>query len=441
MDTTTKGDALEDAIYDLFDQIIDDDLFFCKKECCRLFRKKGYYSKDRQSKIIFDVSIEVTLPGETDYSFVYLIECKNYSSSVPASDIEEFYAKVQQVAAANSKAVIATNASVQTGGLAFMQSKGIGLLRYFGDTYKWQLKRSASGWYSKTLTTETQRVQDALLEPTYESEYFDCYCYAPHLYTNSLSDFFNCLTMYDASADVARILARCSNSRKSLVPQIDYLAESQIESRATEVLESVNYTSGPLNLKDICNRQKEEIGLVVRLDNDHQTASRDPSTLGFLSFEPPQITIFSSTLVERDRFTLAHELGHLFLDHARYMKSEYTKEDDLDNSAPQKLALKQLGRLEWQANYFASCLLLPVDSITREFYLALHEFDIRDKGWGPLFVDRQRDNQHNYYSVTDLLKNKFQVSRQALDIRLGGLGLLNDARHFGASIGEILRQS
>ena len=140
MDTTTKGDALEDAIYDLFDQIIDDDLFFCKKECCSLFRKKGYYSKDRESRIIFDVSIEITLPGETDYSFVYLIECKNYSSSVPASDVEEFYAKVQQVAAANSKAVVATNANVQKGGLAFMQSKGIGLLRYFGDTYKWQLK-------------------------------------------------------------------------------------------------------------------------------------------------------------------------------------------------------------------------------------------------------------------------------------------------------------
>ena len=130
--------------------------------------------------------------------------------------------------------------------------------------------------------------------------------------------------MFEASADVARILALCSNSRKSLVPQVDYLTESKIESKATEILESINYTSGPMNLQDICSWQKEEIGLVVILDNNNPTVSRDPNTLGILSFEPPQITIFSSTLVERDRFTLAHELGHLFLGHARYMRSEYT---------------------------------------------------------------------------------------------------------------------
>ena len=42
-----------------------------------------------------------------------LIECKNYSHAVPVDYAEEFFAKVQQVAAANVKAVIASTASFQ----------------------------------------------------------------------------------------------------------------------------------------------------------------------------------------------------------------------------------------------------------------------------------------------------------------------------------------
>jgi len=83
--------------------------------------------------------------GPKEYSALVLIECKNYSHPVPVDDVEEFYSKVQRVAAANAKAVIASTAPFQSGTRSFAKSKGIGLMRYFGnENFKWELKRSPS---------------------------------------------------------------------------------------------------------------------------------------------------------------------------------------------------------------------------------------------------------------------------------------------------------
>lgn len=77
--TTALGDSLESAVYTLFKTEIEADRFFLKKANCKIFRKKGYYSKDRKQKIVFDISIEVYLPDATKYSMLMLIECKRYT--------------------------------------------------------------------------------------------------------------------------------------------------------------------------------------------------------------------------------------------------------------------------------------------------------------------------------------------------------------------------
>jgi len=77
MNTFRVGDVFEKQIHDLFQAEIDADRFWAKKANCKVFRKKGYHSKDRNKKIVFDVSIEIYLPGAKDYSSLVLIECKN----------------------------------------------------------------------------------------------------------------------------------------------------------------------------------------------------------------------------------------------------------------------------------------------------------------------------------------------------------------------------
>lgn len=103
VNTTQKGDALEIAVFDLLKAQIDADGFFCRKDCCRIFRRKGYYSEKRKSEIVFDISIEIGFPGVVEYSMLILIECKNYSKPVPVNDVEEFFAKIKQVGEANTK--------------------------------------------------------------------------------------------------------------------------------------------------------------------------------------------------------------------------------------------------------------------------------------------------------------------------------------------------
>lgn len=145
MNTTSKGNKLEDQVYDLFSKLISESGFFAKSDCCQIHRKKGYYSKDRKKEIVFDVSIEISMPGQSSYSVLMLIECKNYDHKVPVDDVEEFYAKSQQISPSNIKAVVVSTNAFQEGAFNFAHSKGMGLLRYY-DSGKldWVLTRSPS---------------------------------------------------------------------------------------------------------------------------------------------------------------------------------------------------------------------------------------------------------------------------------------------------------
>ena len=52
-------------------------------ECCSGLQEKGYYSRDSESDIVLDVSIEVWLPNAENWSLLWACECKDYSHSVP----------------------------------------------------------------------------------------------------------------------------------------------------------------------------------------------------------------------------------------------------------------------------------------------------------------------------------------------------------------------
>jgi len=145
MDTTAQGNSLEDHAFDYFSKEIEEGRFLARPENCRIFKKKGYYSKDREKEIIFDIAIEIRFIGADTHSILCLIECKNYTHSVPVDDIEEFYAKTQQITPSNTKAIVVSANSFQSGAFKYAKSKGIGLLRYFEpNSVEWKLHRSHS---------------------------------------------------------------------------------------------------------------------------------------------------------------------------------------------------------------------------------------------------------------------------------------------------------
>jgi len=77
------------------------------------------------------------------------------------------------------------------------------------------------------------------------------------------------------------------------------------------------------------------------------------------------IFIPSTTSLERDRFTIAHELGHLFL---HYPMVNRTRPNAwmvatrwIDEVDPVQR------RAEWEANWFAEAFLMPSDAFRKEF--------------------------------------------------------------------------
>lgn len=74
-----------------------------------------------------------------------------------------------------------------------------------------------------------------------------------------------------------------------------------------------------------------------------------------------QIYLPSETSALRDRFTIAHELGHLLL-HYPLVRKEHPDETNPEMGADRYLddnASEDIRRCEWEANWFAAAFLMP----------------------------------------------------------------------------------
>jgi hypothetical protein len=95
--SVSRGTELELRVLSLLQRLIQANRFFAKPESCRVFHRKPYYSRDRRAEIVFDIAIEVSIPGIRIPSMVCLIECKHYEHPVPVSDVEEFLPKYSRL--------------------------------------------------------------------------------------------------------------------------------------------------------------------------------------------------------------------------------------------------------------------------------------------------------------------------------------------------------
>ena len=133
MSSVAKGNAFEDRVFEAVKRELADDRLGMSPTLARPFKKKGYYSKDRDSDITVDVSIEVWLPGADQWSMVWVCECKDYSGAIPVDDVEEFKAKLDQISGANRKGVMAVTGALQQSALKYAGANGIGIVRLLPD--------------------------------------------------------------------------------------------------------------------------------------------------------------------------------------------------------------------------------------------------------------------------------------------------------------------
>jgi Zn-dependent peptidase ImmA (M78 family) len=131
-------------------------------------------------------------------------------------------------------------------------------------------------------------------------------------------------------------------------------------------------------------------------------------------------------------FTLAHEAGHWML-HRRHIRGPAARE-----AAHFCRARDARTRVEWQADHFASCLLMPEAFVRRAFREAfgrecLQLCNVEPAYSGPLGFDPCIGTWPLIAEAVAAAGGFTNVSRQAMIIRLQELGLVrNETRaHMG----------
>lgn len=423
MNTVEKGDKLEQIIYDVFSEDIANGRFWANKDCCNIFMKKGYYSKDREKNIIFDIAIEISLPGQVNYSVLVLIECKNYNHKVPVDDVEEFYAKTQQISGANIKAIVASTNSYQDGTFKYSRSKGIGLLRYFSkEKREWILTRSPSIINGRSKDeTEKTTVSLGLIQQEHISKGFDFYCFTGSRYSNSTQKLFSDLVLSNLDDGAIKTWDKVKQNIPNNYPSVNFLDINVIESKCSKLLHAIKYLNGPVSVDNIKKFIHQTYSFKLNLNIDLEIG-----ILGNISFEDSVINIDNSQCETeaRARFTIAHELGHFLLEHSKFMVGESCYDSHLVSEERKDLTIPDIMRMEWQANQFASCLLLPHKNFLKAFEAEAKRRGIINRGFGSLFVDGQKCNVTSMILITSHLMKKFMVSKTVVIIRMKQLGIM-----------------
>ena len=266
MNTVEKGDAFEKATFTFFQQCIEAGQFWARKECCQIFYKKGYYSKDRGAKIVFDVSIEINLPGESQYSVLVLIECKNYSGSVPVNEIEEFWSKIQQVAGVNVKGIFASTNAFQRSTRTYAKSKKFGLLRFFKDQhFKWVLTRTPSTFSGSSFFVPEAELRAAISEEAFVSTYYSWCGLVDGVHSSSIYRVFEQLFIDSNLTVNSRSFAGLRNPPSETREVVKFRRKEEIEALASESLDQIGYREGIVDLDRVCAWQKQVCGLTVEI--------------------------------------------------------------------------------------------------------------------------------------------------------------------------------
>ncbi len=124
-------------------------------------------------------------------------------------------------------------------------------------------------------------------------------------------------------------------------------------------------------------------------------------------------------------FVCMHEIAHIFLhSNINLIQEDY---DAMEMSKYNELTkkhnlLNDKNWIEWQANYFASALLMPEEALYIQLYIWQKSNGINRVG--KVYLDNQSCNKLDYKRMTEKLSSFFNVSKAILKYRMDELDLI-----------------
>jgi len=238
--------------------------------------------------------------------------------------------------------------------------------------------------------------------------------------------------------------------------KVKFLREDEIEKDAELLLAEYEDTIGepiklPVPVDDITTYH---LALQLGFDDLHKTLNRpmlngQPDILGAIWVEKELVLIdrhldpkSNPSMLGRYRFSVAHEIGHWRL-HRSYVTRDPNQTALFEASTEPTVicrASQENEPVEWQANFFGSCLLMPRRRVHDEWkeYLGrtspLLLSDLRPNGnmmmRAQSMIYEQGRNEAEavdvalFEEVAKPIARRFGVSAPAMRIRLENLGLL-----------------
>ena len=186
--------------------------------------------------------------------------------------------------------------------------------------------------------------------------------------------------------------------------------KTEIDLLIENVLNKYQITKTPYKfLNKICEEENICILPVEKFSGNVDGFIQNISGEYYIFYNPNKI-------IERQNFTIAHEIGHYFLNHIKQGQALYDYEENLFNNK---------NKIEVEANYFASHILLPKELITKEFEnLIKFNTAIRNPSI-PLKISKHGVYYQNWKIITNKLCKKYKISEQMLNYKLQELNLID----------------
>ena len=171
---------------------------------------------------------------------------------------------------------------------------------------------------------------------------------------------------------------------------MDYNDSLSITEKAKNVLKKYELDSAPINIEKICKAENIEI-IRTDLSDLEKESNRQISGVIYLDYQDgkkiQQILINDNDIEPRQKFTIAHELGHYFL---------HVDPNDTLHTMISFRGAKN--RREKEADIFAAELLMPKKLVEKEY-------------------------ESLPFPTASFLANVFGVSKLAMQYRLNEMGL------------------
>lgn len=376
-----KGDYFEDLVFKKLKELIKNQDIPGVSRYNEIFLHKQYASKTAPDVMLNpDITIEVySNSNKETWSNLLVVECKNHGRKIDNSIYREFVGNLSDYPRSGVRGIMVSSAGFTQQVITLAQSDNIALV-VLSEQSDWE-------------TIIWRKINS-----------FEQHQFGHKVLTGEASTSYPIVYSGNSFVTVSDLLQECGIPMSKAL-HIPFMEDNVICKKVEDILQNTKYLIKE-NFIDCCFS-------LIAPNYKFDFVEMQEDCLGKCDFKEHVITINSSLSKHRQNFTIAHELGHIAL-HSSIVENLFSIEDR--ESDKNTIISKSIyGRMEYQANTFASYLLMPNIPFMAEVNKLFKENWITT---GRLYHDYQPCNIRDCNVVVGALSSKFNVSQEAVIVRL-----------------------